>query len=135
MRKFQCLFFVLKWSYVYYYIICMTIKCCNILYIEKMNIVKATTYNLVIAAVIFWNSQKCKGILRISWSYFRSSRLRPAILLKERLWHRCFPVNFAKFLGTFSLTEHLRWLVLLFFQKLFTKPYFVDPQCDCKTSE
>ena len=24
----------------------------------------------------------------------------PATLLKKRLWHRCFPVNFAKFLGT-----------------------------------
>ena len=23
---------------------------------------------------------------------------RPATLLKKRLWHRCFPVNFAKFL-------------------------------------
>ena len=29
---------------------------------------------------------------------FRSSRLRPATLLKKRLWHRCFLVNFAKFL-------------------------------------
>ena len=27
--------------------------------------------------------------------------LRPVTLLKERVWHRCFPVNFAKFL------EHL----------------------------
>ena len=26
--------------------------------------------------------------------------LRPAILLKKRLWHTCFPVNFAKFLRT-----------------------------------
>ena len=26
--------------------------------------------------------------------------LRPATLLKKRLWHRYFPVNFAKFLGT-----------------------------------
>ena len=26
--------------------------------------------------------------------------LRPAILLKRRLWHRCFPMNFAKFLRT-----------------------------------
>ena len=25
------------------------------------------------------------------------SGLRPEILLKKRLWHRCFPVNFAKF--------------------------------------
>ena len=24
--------------------------------------------------------------------------LRPVTLLKKRLWHRCFPVNFAKFL-------------------------------------
>ena len=32
----------------------------------------------------------------------RSSRkgVRPATLLKMRLWHRCFPVNFAKFRGT-----------------------------------
>ena len=26
--------------------------------------------------------------------------LRPATLLKKRLWHRCFLMNFAKFLGT-----------------------------------
>ena len=26
--------------------------------------------------------------------------LRPATLLKKSLWHRCFPVNFAKFLRT-----------------------------------
>ena len=26
---------------------------------------------------------------------------------KRRLWHRCFPVNFAKFLRTLFLTEHL----------------------------
>ena len=26
--------------------------------------------------------------------------LRPATLLKKRLWHRCFPVNFAKLLKT-----------------------------------
>ena len=25
---------------------------------------------------------------------------RPATLLKKRLWHRCFPVNFVKFLRT-----------------------------------
>ena len=29
-----------------------------------------------------------------------NSGLRPATLLKKRLWHRCSPVNFAKFLGT-----------------------------------
>ena len=30
-----------------------------------------------------------------------------ATLLKTRPWHRCFPVNFAKFLRTPFLTEHL----------------------------
>ena len=38
--------------------------------------------------------------------------LRPATLLKKRLWHRCFPMNFPKFLRTPFLTEHLRWLLL-----------------------
>ena len=38
--------------------------------------------------------------------------LRPATLLKERLWHRCFLVNFAKFLRTLFFTEQLWWLLL-----------------------
>ena len=37
--------------------------------------------------------------------------LCPATLLKKRLWYRCFPLNFAKFLGTTFLTEHLWWLL------------------------
>ena len=28
------------------------------------------------------------------------------------LWHRCFPVNFAKFLRATFFTEHLWWLLL-----------------------
>ena len=39
-------------------------------------------------------------------------RLRPATLLKERLWHKCFPVTFAKFLRIPNLTEHPQWLLL-----------------------
>ena len=40
---------------------------------------------------------------------------RPATLLKNRLWHRCFPVNFAKFLWTPFLRntsgrlKHISW--------------------------
>ena len=33
-------------------------------------------------------------------------------LLKKKLWHRFFPVNFAKFLRTPFVTEHLWWLLL-----------------------
>ena len=32
--------------------------------------------------------------------------------IKERLWRRCVPVNFAKFLRTPFFKEHLRWLFL-----------------------
>ena len=35
-----------------------------------------------------------------------------ATLLKKRLWHRCFPVNLAKFPRTRFFTEHLWWLLL-----------------------
>ena len=48
-----------------------------------------------------------------SWVSFliKLQGLRPATLLKRRLWHSCFPVNFAKFLITPFLTEHLRWVL------------------------
>ena len=66
-----------------------------------------------------------KGVLR-NFAKFTGKRLcqslffnkvagqRPAILLKKRLWHRCFTVNFAKCLRTPFLTEHLWWLLLQF---------------------
>ena len=34
--------------------------------------------------------------------------------IKKRLWHRCFPVNFAKFLGTPFLQNTSGWLLLEF---------------------
>ena len=37
---------------------------------------------------------------------------RPPTLFKKRLWHRCFPVNFTKFLRTPFVTEHF-WRLLL----------------------
>ena len=33
-------------------------------------------------------------------------------LLKKRLWHRCFPMNFVTFLRTPFFTKHLWWLLL-----------------------
>ena len=38
--------------------------------------------------------------------------LRTAMLIKKRLWHTRFAVNFAKFLRTPFLTNHLRSLLL-----------------------
>ena len=41
--------------------------------------------------------------LRQSLSFNKVAGLRPATLLKKRLRHRCFPVDFPKFLRTPSL--------------------------------
>ena len=47
---------------------------------------------------------KSNCILSLCHVRVRSSRQeRPATLLKKRLCHRCFPVNFAKFLNTLFL--------------------------------
>ena len=45
-------------------------------------------------------------------------------LLKKRLWHRSFPVNSFKFLGTPFYIEHLWWLLLNYaikFHNILTK--------------
>ena len=53
--------------------------------------------------------------------------LKPATLLKKRLWCRCFLVTFVKFLRKLFLTEHLRWLVFqetsrtIFYSNVFLK--------------
>ena len=44
--------------------------------------------------------------------FHKVAGLRPATLLKKRLWHRCFPVNFVKFLRKTFSKEHLWWLLV-----------------------
>ena len=46
--------------------------------------------------------------------FLKAADLRPATLLKKRLWHRCFPVDFAKFLRTTFFTEQIQRLLLKF---------------------
>ena len=58
--------------------------------------------------------QRCsvkKVFLEISQNSHANTCARVS-LLKKRLWHRCFPVNFVKSLRTPFLTEHLWWLFL-----------------------
>ena len=56
------------------------------------------------------NSQK-NTCARVSF-LIKLQGLRPATLLKKRLWYRCFPVNFVKFIRITFVTENLRWLLL-----------------------
>ena len=67
---------------------------------------------------------KTKGVLNIfakfagkhrpqSLFFNKVAGLRPATLLKKRLWHRCFPVNFAKLLRTPILKNICERLLLV----------------------
>ena len=66
-----------------------------------------------------------KGVLR-NFSKFRGKHLcqslffnkaagLPATLLKKRLWHRCFPMSFVKFLRTPPANCFYRWNHSLFY--------------------
>ena len=54
------------------------------------------------------------GIFHIKKTEFKNFKYRPGTcnFIKKRLWHRCFPVNFAKFLRISFFKEHL-WRLLL----------------------
>ena len=52
-----------------------------------------------------------KSVLRNS-TKFTGKHVCQRLLLIKRIWHRFFPLNFAEFLRTLLLIEHLRWLVL-----------------------
>ena len=71
----------------------------------------------------------CSKVAKIFFAY-EGLCLRPATLLKKRLWHRCFPVDFGKFLRAPFLIEHLRWLLLklkwLFCRQHYRKDNIID---------
>ena len=64
--------------------------------------------------------------LRQSLFFNKAADLRPATLLKNRPWHRCFSVNFAKFLRTPFFTEHLQCLLLKFISHHIKEMLYVN---------
>ena len=61
-------------------------------------------------------------------SFLINCRSKPVTLLKKKLWHWCFPVNFAKFLRIPFLTEHINDFIFPFLIKRkaykFSKEYY-----------
>ena len=57
----------------------------------------------------FTRKHLCQGLF-----FNKVADLRPATLLKKRLWHRRFPVDFEKNLRTPFFTEHLQWLLYIY---------------------
>ena len=73
---------------------------------------KAVARRCSVEKVFLEISQNSRKNTCVRVSFLTKLQARPATLLKKRLWHRCFPVNFEKFLRTPFFTEHLRWLLL-----------------------
>ena len=78
--------------------------------------------------VIFAGKKLCRSLF-----FNKVAGLRPSTLLKKRLWHRCFPVNFAKFLRSPFVKEYLWWLLLSVLNKplcvvYYLKIFFVCPK-------
>ena len=112
---------------------------------HKENILKVTSIPCI--AVFLWiicrsSHRRCSlrnGVLRnfekftgkhLCQSLFfnKVAGLRPATLLKKNFWHRCFPMNFAKFLTTPFLRNTpgrlLLHLTFHFIQNPKTNPWF-----------
>ena len=68
-----------------------------------------------------------KGVLR-NFAKFTVKHLCQSLLFNKveslRLWHRCFPVNFVKFLTTLFCIEHLWWLLLQIYRKQVVSDFF-----------
>ena len=86
--------------------------------VSRVNDILRTTYRssrqeLFCKNGVLRNSTKIRRKTPVSESHFNKVvGLRPATLLKRRLLHRCFPVNFLKFLRTPFCIEQLWWLLL-----------------------
>ena len=66
------------------------------------------------------NFQKHLFLQNSSGGCFWRFRVKPASLLKKRLWDRCFPVNFVKVLNNTFFTEHLQTTAFVFCYWLYS---------------
>ena len=64
----------------------------------------------------FTGKYQCQSVF-----FYKVARLRAAALLKKRPWHRCFPVNYVKFLRILFHIEHFWWPLLYNSWEIFIK--------------
>ena len=78
---------------------------------DKQNHTEAVGWRCSTKTVVLRNFAKFTG-KHLHWSLFllNFAGLRRATLLKMRLWHRHFPVNFVKFPRTPVFVEHV-WVI------------------------
>ena len=105
-----------------------------------MTIIRTSRPEVFCKKGVLWNFVKFLGKHQYQSLFFNKvAALRLGTLLKKRLWHRCFPVNFAKFLRTPFLQNTYGgcfWIILvvviitiIVLKKYFTnmrKVHFID---------
>ena len=74
-------------------------------YLQEMLLLGLLTMQIILKITILWKKSVCKNVAKFTGKHLRRSfffinGLRLATLVKKRLWHGWFHVNFAKFLTT-----------------------------------
>ena len=88
------------------YLCLIQLKSCNCIKIEKQPPEVFCKKGVSKNFTKFTGKQLCESLF-----LNKIAGLSTATLLKRRLWYRCFPVNFGKYLRNTFFTEHLRCLV------------------------
>ena len=93
---FQCATKVFDWGISQVYLVCRTqFNTYNGTFLQKYRSIHRRCY---VYKSVLRNFAKFTGKrLYQSLFFIKITGLRPAALLKKRIWRRCFPVNFAKF--------------------------------------
>ena len=93
------------WRYYHHFLIRIINETITQMFCFRINHQRCSVRNKNFAK--FAGKHQCQSLF-----FSKVAGLRCATLLKKRLWHRCFPVNFVKLLRTPFFTEHLWWLLL-----------------------
>ena len=79
-------------------------------YFSQYQVTETATRGVVCKKVFLEISKNSEENICARVSFFNKvGDLKPAILFKKRLWHRCFPMNFVKFLRTPFLQTPLEY--------------------------
>ena len=92
-----------------------------------MKQITRSVYHNLFPTLLFYRLNTFHNHMTSSWQNGQKFRkvhnktpVPETVPVPKSLWHKCFPVNFAKFLRTTFFTEHLRWLLLF-------PPIYIEP--------
>ena len=92
--------------YTYFYNISFNVLRLTFFNVYNLPFLRSTNY-------FFYFMSSCINKIAVFNTFFCKKKLYCLQLYyKNRLFHRCFPVNFAKFLGAPFLRKHFQWLLL-----------------------